>query len=291
MRTHRRIATATTTALALTCALGAAALTAPTAQAATPSAGTLVDAANDLRYVGNPGQVSRLSVTSVYEDRDGENDVYYILTFRDRAPITIAPSAAEDYECVYPSPADRTVARCAVHIPVGTDFTDMYYIDLGDGNDTVTIPAANDVSVTIFGGKGNDTLNGNSASTLYGQDGNDRTVGGGGPYDNGARGGAGNDVMTGCASACWGEAGNDKIIGVDNRVPGDYDLLDGGDGNDVVYGKGGNDLLRGGRGNDRLYGEKGNDTIYGNSGNDTLYGGPGRDRLSGGPGTDRVYQN
>ncbi|MBW8735576.1 MAG: calcium-binding protein [Streptomyces turgidiscabies] len=291
MRTHRRLATATTTALALTCALGAAALAAPTAQAATPSAGTLLDAAHDLRYVGNPGQVSRLTVTSEFESRDGGNDAYYILTFRDRAPVTIAPSAAEHYECVYPSPADRTVARCAVHIPVGTDFTDMYYIDLGDGDDTVTIPAANDVSATIFGGKGNDVLNGNPFVTLYGQDGNDRTVGGGGPWANGAHGGAGNDVMTGCSVVCYGEAGNDTLTGVDNRVAGDYDLLDGGDGNDVAYAKAGNDLIRGGRGNDRLYGEKGNDRIYGNSGNDTLYGGPGTDTLSGGPGTDRVYQN
>lgn len=292
MRTPRRIATATTTALALTCALGTAALAAPTAlaaQAATPAAGTLRDVArngaHDLWYKDEAGQTNRLTVSMRFESRDGGNDAYYILTFRDRAPIAIDSSAAEHYECVYPSATDRTIARCAVHVPVGTDFTDDYYINLGDGNDTVSIAADNDAYSTIYGGKGNDVLVGNSQTELYGQDGNDRTVGGGEQRGNGARGGAGNDILTGCY-ACYGDAGNDSLTGdaTGNR-------LDGGDGNDILRGNSGADNLYGGRGNDRLYGDRGNDRLWGNSGNDILYGGPGNDSLSGGPGTDKVYQN
>ncbi|NEC92159.1 calcium-binding protein [Streptomyces sp. SID12501] len=289
MRTRRRIATATTTALTLTLVLGAAALTAPAVQAATPDAGTLSDVArngeHDLWYKDEAGQTNRLTVSMKFESRDGGNDAYYILTFRDRAPITIDSSAAEHYECVYPSATDRTVARCAVHVPVGTDFTDDYYIDLGNGNDTVSIAADNYAYSTIYGGKGNDVLVGNSQTELYGQDGNDRTVGGGEQRGNGARGGAGNDVLTGC-SACYGDAGNDSLTGdtTSNR-------LDGGDGNDILRGNSGADNLYGGRGNDRLYGDRGNDVLWGNSGNDVLHGGPGNDRLSGGPGNDKVYQN
>jgi Ca2+-binding RTX toxin-like protein len=290
MRTPRRIATATTTALALTCALGAATLAAPAAGAATPAAGTLRDVArygeHDLWYKDDAGRTNRLSVSMKFESRDGGNDAYYILTFRDRAPITIDRSAAEHYECVHPSATDRTIARCAVHIPVGTDFTDDYYVDLGDGNDTATIAADNDAYASIYGGKGNDVLVGNRYTELYGQDGSDRTVGGGGQWDNGASGGAGNDILTGCSVACDGDAGNDSLTGEANR-----NYLSGGDGNDILRGKSGNDVLYGGRGNDRLYGDQGNDVLWGNSGNDILHGGPGNDSLSGGPGTDKVYQN
>jgi len=288
--TNRRIATATTTALTLTLALGAAALTAPAAQAATPSVGTLRQTAGELWYKAASGQTNRLTVSMRIDDRDGGNDVYYLLTFRDRAPITIDKSAADKYECVHPSATDRTFARCAVHIPVGSDDTDIYDVDLGDGNDTATIAANNHAYATVYGGKGNDVLIGNGYTVLYGQDGNDRTVGGGGVWGNGARGGAGNDVLTGCSVACYGDAGNDSLTG-DVDEDGADNTLNGGDGNDVLYGRSGDDVLYGGRGNDRLYGEKGNDTLWGNSGNDTLHGGPGTDRLSGGPGADRVYQN
>ncbi|GAA3917376.1 hypothetical protein GCM10023084_80400 [Streptomyces lacrimifluminis] len=289
MRRNRRIATATTTALTLTLALGAATLTAP-AQAATPSAGTLRHTAGELWYKAAAGQTNRLTVSMKIDDRDGGNDVYYLLTFRDRAPITIDRSAADRYECVYPSPTDRTVARCAVHIPVGSDDSDIYDVDLGDGNDTATIAANNHAYAAIYGGKGNDVLVGNGYTVLHGQDGSDRTVGGGGVWGLGARGGAGNDILTGCSVACYGGAGNDSLTG-DTDEDGDENTLSGDDGNDILRGRSGDDVLYGGRGHDRLYGDQGNDVLWGNSGNDVLHGGPGNDRLSGGPGTDKVHQN
>lgn len=288
--TSRRIATATTTALTLTLALGAAALTAPAAQAAAPSAGSLRHTGGELWYKATTGQSNRLTVSVKIEVRDNDFDAYYILTFRDRAPITIDQSAADEDECVYLSETDRTVARCAVHIPVGSDDSDIYDVDLGDGNDTATIHANSTAYSAIYGGKGNDVLTGTGWDVLYGQDGNDRLVGGGGVWGLGALGGAGNDILTGCSNACYGGAGNDSLTGEDNE-DGDRNILNGGDGNDVAYGRSGDDLIYGGRGNDRLYGEKGNDRIFGNSGNDVIHGGPGKDTLSGGPGKDRVYQN
>ncbi|ELP68937.1 calcium-binding protein [Streptomyces turgidiscabies] len=308
MRAQRRIATVATTALALTLALGSAALTASTAQAATPNAGSLRHTDGELWYKANAGQANRLTVSVKIETRENEFDAYYILTFRDRAPISIDAAAAAQDECVYPSADDHTVARCAVGIPLGSDDSDDYDVDLGDGNDTVTIAANSSAYATIYGGKGNDVLTGTSSEVLYGQDGNDRLVGGGGIWGAGAYGGAGNDVFTGCSVACHGGAGNDTLTG-STDPDGNENSLFGDDGNDVLHGQAGANFLYGGKGNDRLYGgndndrlygeqgndtlygEKGNDTLYGNSGNDVLHGGAGKDTLSGGPGTNKVYQN
>ncbi|WP_405813854.1 calcium-binding protein [Streptomyces sp. NBC_01390] len=292
MRTYRRFATATTTALALTLTLGAAALMAPAAQAAAaPKAGTLTHTADELWYKGAPGQANRLRVSMTIEVRDNEWDTYYILTFQDRAPITIDRSAADFDECVYPTPSDHTVAQCAVGIPNGSDDSDIYDVDLGDGNDTATIDSQhNSAYATIYGGKGNDVLRGNASDVFYGQDGNDSISGGGGVWGLGSYGGAGNDTLTQCSYACHGGAGNDSLTGGTDG-DGDENTLYGDAGNDILHGKSGADVLYGGKGNDRLFGDQGNDKLYGNSGNDTLHGGPGTDTLSGGPGTDRLYQN
>ncbi len=53
------------------------------------------------------------------------------------------------------------------------------------------------------------------------------------------------------------------------------DLLNGGNGHEVISGRGGNDLINAGNGHDIAYGGAGNDEIHGNSGNDTLYGSGG----------------
>jgi Ca2+-binding RTX toxin-like protein len=45
-------------------------------------------------------------------------------------------------------------------------------------------------------------------------------------------------------------------------------LLEGGDGNDMLRGAAGNDTLKGGAGNDILSGESGSDTLYEETGDD-----------------------
>lgn len=67
---------------------------------------------------------------------------------------------------------------------------------------------------------------------------------------------------------------------------GGDDLLCGGNGADNLNGGDGNDILDGGKGNDRLDGGAGNDILRGNAGGDRLTGGAGADLFSGGPGND-----
>jgi Ca2+-binding RTX toxin-like protein len=70
----------------------------------------------------------------------------------------------------------------------------------------------------LVGGAGNDRLNGgDDADALYGQDGDDVLTGGNSFHTDILVGGAGNDILN----------------GLNGR--GDYDLMDGGEGNDLYY--------------------------------------------------------
>lgn len=78
-------------------------------------------------------------------------------------------------------------------------------------------------------------------------------------------------------------------VGNDLLSGGDgADTLDGGDGSDTLYGGEGSDSLSGGLGDDVLYGDAGNDSLNGGGGNDVLYGADGNDSLQGGDGNDRL---
>ena len=126
------------------------------------------------------------------------------------------------------------------------------------------------------GGKGHDTIRGNSArNVLQGNSGNDRIYGG--EENDIIKGDAGNDYL-------YGENGNDRLYGGN-----DNDRLYGSSGNDYLYGESGNDRLYGGNDNDRLYGGSGNNYLLGNHGDDRLYGGSDDDRLYGGNDDDRLY--
>ena len=67
------------------------------------------------------------------------------------------------------------------------------------------------------------------------------------------------------------------------------DLIEGGNGNDVVYGRAGDDVLDGGNGKDKLFGEDGHDALSGGQGADTIVGGAGDDVIDGGAGTDHLW--
>ena len=81
-----------------------------------------------------------------------------------------------------------------------------------------------------------------------------------------------------------GGDGNDVIYGSDQA-----DQLYGGAGDDLIFGNGGDDRIVGGDGNDYLDGGAGNDKIWGQAGNDVLVGGLGNDYLDGGDGNDVLY--
>jgi len=150
-------------------------------------------------------------------------------------------------------------------------------IDVKGGNDIVNNNTA--LPSTIYGGAGDDTINGGSArDDIYGQQGNDTL-----------RGNGGSDVL-------WGYTGNDTLYGSAGS-----DSLYGQDGDDVLFGGGGSDWLSGGAGADSLYGDDwlgativdgvaaGKDTMYGGDGNDMLYGGANNDTLYGGAGDDHLF--
>ncbi|MBL8225186.1 MAG: hypothetical protein JNM50_07650 [Chromatiales bacterium] len=70
-------------------------------------------------------------------------------------------------------------------------------------------------------------------------------------------------------------------------TPGD-DVINGGNGRNVIHGLGGNDTIDGGNGDDVICGGDGNDTLTGGNGIDRLDGGSGDDSLTGGNGDDQL---
>jgi len=167
----------------------------------------------------------------------------------------------------------------------------------------------------LFGSKDNDNnlTGGNQGDHIYGLGGNDILSGAGG--DDFLEGGKGQDVMQ-------GGTGNDLfyIQGQDT----DYDVFHGGEGTDTILGGLGDDTIRvhellvrdsiemidGGEGNNiisgtdksdiidlsathltdiaEIHGEGGDDTITGTSDNDNIFGDEGADTLIGGAGNDTL---
>lgn len=99
-------------------------------------------------------------------------------------------------------------------------------------------------------------------------------------------GGPGNDVIDGGAGVdqIFAEGGNDVVWG---NIGNDY--IDGGSGDDILFGGVGADQLVGDTGNDSLYGGSESDRLVGGDGNDKLYGGPMADFLDGSRGADSLY--
>ncbi|MHA3790080.1 Ig-like domain-containing protein [Rhizorhabdus wittichii] len=220
----------------------------------------------------------------------------------------------------YVADGDRVDAR-----PAGETLTDSFAYTVGDGRGgsagatlTISVATIDDVvttsltpgQTTFTGTAADDRITGNSgANSIRGGGGADVIDGGAG--DDSLGGGAGDDSLVGGNGHDWlyggymtsgdgeggndtlsGGAGNDHIYGnslngSDNAADGD-DLIDAGDGTDVVIGNGGNDTISGGAERDRLYGSEGNDSISGGTGNDHLNGNQGNDVLSGGDGDDLV---
>ncbi|BAZ49482.1 hemolysin-type calcium-binding region [Nostoc sp. NIES-4103] len=216
-------------------------------------------------------------------------------------------------------------------IGLGTDIlTGIERVTLtgGIGDNILDASAFTLGSVYLYGGAGNDTINGGAANDyLLGQDGNDYLNGG--ASNDYIYGGNGNDTLDGSGGNdyLYGENGNDNLsggAGNDNLSGGaGDDIFDGGDGIDALSESSdvnftlsntqlaglGSDILTsiervtltGGisdnildasafsLGNVYLYGGAGNDTINGGASNDYLYGQDGSDRLIGGAGNDYLY--
>ncbi|MDB5386142.1 MAG: hypothetical protein JWM11_1788, partial [Planctomycetaceae bacterium] len=160
----------------------------------------------------------------------------------------VDPANPSETIIVEQDPADTSKIQVTIN---GTVFAEQtakrvrsITVNAGAGDDTVQIalPASlNRISIAIYGGDGNDTLEAGSGRTTL-------------------HGGKGDDILTGGTN-------NDKLYG--------------DDGSDILNGLGGNDSLSGGNGSDTLRGGGGVNNLSGGKGKDWLYSNPGADKVSG----------
>lgn len=225
---------------------------------------------------GNPGSVE------LTDDADGFGTALVITGTSGRDKIIIIPLSNDRLRVLINGRNRGTFDR---------DDVDHIVVFGGAGNDTIIVNATLTQRATLFGeagndhlfgGRGNDGLDGGSGKDfLYGGRGNDTLCGGSG--NDFLFGQQGNDLAGGDGGTdrVFGESGNDLLLGGDER-----DYLYGGSGNDELFGQAGRDLLFGGSGNDALAGGSGDDRLFGGSGRDLLIGGTGSDDLFGESGDD-----
>jgi Ca2+-binding RTX toxin-like protein len=174
-------------------------------------------------------------------------------------------------------------------------FINSIRLNLADGDDTTTVTA--NQNVEVYGGQGNDTLNGGpQGDQLYGEDGDDTLTGGTGPdlmdggngFDKVSYASRTNPVRVDLDGG-WddGEGGSPLSGEFDNVLPTVEDVT-GGSGNDVFVGSAGANTFHGGDGADTIDGGAGDDTLYGDGGNDVIDGRTGTDAVDGGAGADSL---
>lgn len=179
------------------------------------------------------------------------------------------------------------------------------------GADAINTNAFNSGLATVFGGGGNDTIQGGAlGEVFFGETGDDVLAGAGGP--DFLFGGDGNDTVNGGGASDFlsGGAGNDRIVaGTESnqlREEGDTNLTVStsggvttitGLGTDVITGTIATVILTGGAGNNildvsgfaggvTLYGADGDDDLRGTENADILFGGNGNDTITGNAGND-----
>ena len=202
----------------------------------------------DLRLLPGPIEFSDLSIVDA-EDGSGVRITHAALD----GSIELRGIAASDLSAVNFNMPDGTMPAFVLD---GTRITPPYnpyfFADVGstlvDDADDNRIVAQPGIEV-VFGGEGDDWIEGNEHSReLYGEEGDDTIEGGTG-----------------------------------------YTLLFGGEGDDRLFGEDGDDVLRGGEGRDQLDGGTGDDWLFGGEGSDTLDGGDGDDLLAGGEGNNQLF--
>jgi len=176
-------------------------------------------------------------------------------------------------------------------------------IGLNDGNDQATVDLSSlpGVTVSVYGGEGDDTLTGGAGNEqVYGHAGNDTLAGGAG--DDYLDPGEGNDSVSGGPGLDTVGYNRTTAIQVsldgnwnDGAPPTDIDNVNPnvenvstGSGDDTITGSGSNNSLSGGAGNDTISGLAGKDTLNAGAGTDTLNGGDGDDTVNDGDGADTL---
>jgi Ca2+-binding RTX toxin-like protein len=280
-------------------ALGAAlgAFTVPAgASAATATGGS---------YRAGAGETNALTITLAF--RPATSD--YAVTFADSG-AAITPGA----DCVAVTASEVT---CEPIIQLGVMLEGL--------DDTLEVVGAGELTaetcfLTAFGGEGDDLLSGSGhPDCLFGGRGNDRLEGhagkrlydfeptehlSGGPGDDVLLGGPGSDLLVGGGGAdvLGGGHGTGDLVSYNSRrtgvrvdldgarddgAPGEHDLV----GRDVedIHGGRGPDVLLGDAGPNVIEGRAGGDLIRSYGGLDYLVGDGGADSIGGGDGTDWLF--
>ena len=239
-------------------------------------------ATTDFTTAGENINVLPTSVVSVF---DG------VLSLMSGDDLTVAGSLSARDVYLYADYRNADSAGANIQY-TGTVASQSWEIATDDDNDVVVIAAAVVMGATIRTRKGDDEVQaGSGDDIIYAGSGRDRI-----------RGGAGNDWLygdVGIGDELYGEAGNDRLFGSDDGSETDPDftdtirfgdVIDGGDGDDLIWGLGGADRILGGIGIDTIYSGAASDFVSGNDGDDTIYTGTGlSDRAEGNSGNDIVY--
>lgn len=172
----------------------------------------------------------------------------------------------------------------------------------------------------LYGGAGNDRLEGGLGVEMQGGVGDDTLVGGAGDValyiadpvtgQGAAQGGLTIDLGMSGTQDVGGGLGRDVLISIQHLVAGRFgDTLSGSAAANIIFAREGDDVVRGLEGDDDLWGEDGNDTVqggdgadritdvifstdrdnlHGNKGDDTIQAGDGADTVRGGQGDDVI---
>lgn len=160
----------------------------PVSSAASPATVTAADGV--MAYTAADGQTNKLTIKRI-----SETDTTLTFGVDDVVEITAGT------DCTHPTATDLTYVTCTVPVPDPDHGGDQGTVELGDGNDSIKISGGD---VSVYGGDGDDTING--ASVAVGGDGDDTIS-----HTTNANGNAGNDTITD-SFAVWGGDGDDTVI-------------------------------------------------------------------------------
>jgi Ca2+-binding RTX toxin-like protein len=150
-----------------------------------------------------------------------------------------------------------------------TDVGGTNRIEAGAGVDVVNSGGGNDL---VLAGDGDDVVNDEGGSNLI-EGGAGRDILAGGTGTDWIEGGAEGDIVAGGEGndTLFAETSSGQTLTIEQAITagesgtqaaGPWDVLDGGDGDDVLLSGAGADFIAGGDGEDVIVGGAGNDTIY-----------------------------
>jgi len=156
-------------------------------------------------------------------------------------------------------------------------------IDLGAGNDTLSLVLRGNISIDLAGVANVETITSRIGTTAI-------TGGAGVTTSTLTIAAIPSTLITSGSTLTMNFSDRTTAAGsvIMNATNSETDkfIINSGAGADTLYGGSGADSIDGAAGNDTISGGSGADTLFGNAGDDTLLGGAGVDALTGGTGSD-----